>query len=124
MAEEREMDRQRPAARASARVGRRLGLHVTRGYLGRHGAREAEPMRDLVAGPCQTGRPRRSNTVWHRKASRLRLSIIAARYCWPGPKLCSTWSPLVLSTLWFSFAIFHRPRPACAASATLSAVIW
>src|SRR5215831_16128129 len=33
-------------------------------------------------------------------------------------ELCSRWYPLVLSTLLFSFSIFHRPRPACATWAT------
>src|SRR5215467_8776370 len=61
-------------------------------------------------------------TVWNKKARRLRLSRNAERYCWPWPKWCSRWYPLVLSTLLFSFSIFQRPRPAWATAAMLSAL--
>ena len=65
---------------------------------------------------------RPSNTVWHRKASRVRRSKNADRDLCPGPQWCAPWSPVVLRTWVLSFALFHRPRPACATAAPVVAV--
>src|ERR1035438_8353004 len=45
------------------------------------------------------------------------------RCCWPWPKLCSRWQPLVLRVLLFSFSIFQRARPEAARAATLCSVM-